>query len=141
MNSENRFLKRVIWASGIFFILAVAALLVINQARQSRAEVPVLGKLPNFTYTAQSGKAFGLAEMSGKINVVDFIFTRCTGPCPVMATKMGELYKLYSGTDKVQFVSISVDPEYDSQAVLQAYAERQGVNDNRWVFLSGLSIR
>jgi len=54
-----------------------------------------------------------------------------------MATKMGELYKLYDSSSRVQFISISVDPEHDSLTVLQAYAERQGVTDNRWVFLHG----
>jgi protein SCO1 len=137
MNSQGNFIKKLIWISVAFFILAVAALLVINQARRSRAEVPVLGQLPDFTFTERSGRPFGLADMKGRINVVDFIFTRCKGPCPIMATKMNELYKLYEGSNNVQFISISVDPEHDSLSVLQAYAERQGVTDNRWVFLRG----
>ncbi|MCX6829046.1 MAG: SCO family protein [candidate division Zixibacteria bacterium] len=131
-------MKRLIWVSAAFFILAVASLLVINQARRSRNEVPVLGQLPDFTFTERSGRPFGLSDMKGKINVVDFIFTRCKGPCPIMATKMGELYKLYEGSNQVQFISISVDPEFDSLTVLQAYAERQGVTDNRWVFLNAV---
>ena len=137
MNSQGKFMKRLIWVSAAFFILAVASLLVINQARRSRNEVPVLGQLPDFTFTERSGRPFGLADMKGRINVVDFIFTRCKGPCPIMATKMGELYELYDSSSKVQFISISVDPEHDSLTVLQAYAERQGVTDNRWVFLHG----
>lgn len=135
MNPENKFLKVMIWTSGVFFILAVVALLVINRSRQSRAEMPILGQLPEFTFIQQSGQPFGLINMIGKITVVDFIFTRCKGPCPVMATKMGELYNLYSGSKKMQFVSISVDPENDSLLVLRNYAKRQGVTDNRWVFL------
>jgi len=135
MNSENKFLKIMIWTSGVFFILAVMALLVINQARRSRAEIPILAQLPEFTFIQQNGQPFELINMKGKISVVDFIFTRCKGPCPIMATKMGELYNLYSGSEKVQFVSISVDPDNDSLPVLRDYAARQGVTDNRWVFL------
>ncbi len=135
MSSEGKFIKIVIWTSAAFFIMAVAALLVINQARRSRAAIPVLGQLPEFTFTSQEGRPFGLTDLKGKISVVDFIFTRCKGPCPVMATKFGELYKLYAGSDKIQFISITVDPENDSLPVLKEYAGRQGVNDNRWVFL------
>ncbi len=135
MKSETKFLKIMIWTAAVFFVLAVAALLVLNKARQSRAEVPVLGILPNFIFTERDGQPFGLADMKGKINVVDFIFTHCKGPCPVMAGKMSGFYKLYAGSDKVQFISISVDPQNDSLPVLREYAARQGVTDKRWVFL------
>jgi len=137
MNSQSRFLKKLIWVSGAFFVLALAALIVLNEARKSRAEMPVYGQLPDFSYIEQNGKQFGRADMLGKVSIVDFIFTRCQGPCPVMATKMGELYKLFSGTSRVQFISVTVDPENDSPDVLQAYAQRQGVNDSRWIFLNG----
>ncbi|SYZ72606.1 Electron transport protein SCO1/SenC [Candidatus Zixiibacteriota bacterium] len=135
MNSGTKFLKILVWTAAAFFVLAVAALLVLNKASQSRAEIPVLGQLPAFTFTAQDGQPFGRDNMMGKINVVDFIFTHCKGPCPVMASKMSNLYKLYAGSDKVQFISISVDPENDSLSILREYAARQGVTDNRWVFL------
>jgi len=71
----------------------------------------------------------------GKLNVVDFVITRCKSVCPVTMVNMSELYDLYQGSDKVQFISISVDPEYDSLAVLNAFGEKYGVNDNRWIFL------
>jgi protein SCO1/2 len=48
---------------------------------------------------------------------------------------MAELYKTYAESDKVQFVSISVDPQNDSLAVLQDYAKKFGVTDSRWSFL------
>jgi protein SCO1/2 len=59
------------------------------------------------------------------------------GPCPVMNANVAVLYKKYRTTDRVRFISISVDPERDSLAVLQKYAERFGVNDQRWLFLRG----
>ncbi len=137
MSQDNSFFKAVVWTATSIFLLAVVALFVINRAKESRAEIPVLGKLPNFRFVERDGRPFGLSDMKGKLNVADFIFTSCRGPCPVMATKMGELYDLYKTTDKVQLISISVDPECDSLPVLQEYALRQGVNDNRWVFLRG----
>ena len=48
---------------------------------------------------------------------------------------MRTLYKQYKLHPDLQFVSISVDPEYDTQEVLKAYADANGVNDQRWKFL------
>ena len=54
-----------------------------------------------------------------------------------MNARVAELYQKYSTTDKVRFVSISVDPVRDSLAVLRKYANDYGVTDDRWLFLRG----
>jgi len=54
-----------------------------------------------------------------------------------MADRMGKLYKEFADFPNVQFVSISVDPDFDTPIVLQEYATIHGVNDNRWLFLRG----
>ena len=74
--------------------------------------------------------------MTGKITVVDFIFTRCKGPCPLMAENMKIVYDEFIGNNNVQIISISVDPEYDSLEILKQYAIDKGVIDKRWNFLS-----
>ena len=128
--------------TGIFIAVIIALILlgtlaywVISRADKSRYEIPVLGQLPAFEFVDQDGQPFGSADLKGKVAVIDFIFTRCKGPCPVMATKFLDLYNLFQGSDRVQLVSVTVDPEYDSVSVLKEYAESQGVNDNRWLFL------
>lgn len=119
------------------FVLAVAALVVIDLAEESRRQIPVLGSVPDFTFTERSGTPFGKEQMTGKINIINFFFTSCKGPCPYMNTRMSELYRRYATTDLVQFVSISVDPETDSLSVLRDYAAEYGVTDYRWLFLRG----
>jgi protein SCO1/2 len=91
--------------------------------------------VPEFSFTTQEGRTFTLSGMKGKINVMDFIFTSCPGICPVMSARMSELYQAFHSTDKVQFVSISVDPDRDSLETLKRYAGRYGVHDQRWIFL------
>ncbi len=54
-----------------------------------------------------------------------------------MSGHLAKLYKLYSHSDKVNFLSISVDPERDTIQALKAYAAAQGVTDNRWIFCRG----
>jgi len=118
-------------------VLAVIALIVIDLANESRSDLPVLGEVPVFEFVERSGLPFAKNEMTGKINIVNFFFTSCKGPCPIMNSKVAELYTKYVTTDKVRFISITVDPGRDSLSVLREYARNFGVNDNRWLFLRG----
>ena len=54
-----------------------------------------------------------------------------------MTDRMAILYALYAGEDRVQFLSFSVDPKTDTIPVLNLYAERFGIYDERWFLLSG----
>ena len=132
-----KILRILIIVTASIIVLLAIALTVIQKGRQSQSNIPVLYKLPEFSFTERSDIPFGKQQLMGKVNVVDFIFTNCPGPCPFMSSKMGELYRIFSGTDKVRFISISIDPNRDSLTTLQRYAERYGVNDQRWVFLRG----
>jgi len=117
-------------------LMAIGAQGVIGQAEKSRL-VPELYDLPSFTLVDQDGAPFGLQEMKGKINIVDFFFSSCHGPCPVMVVRFEEFYKKFAHSDDVRLVSITVDPEVDSLSRLREYAAAHGVFDDRWVFLRG----
>ena len=133
---KSRMTVRVVYLSLVsLFLLSVVALVVIYFARQSRSDMMVYGKVPEFEFTGQNGQRFGSEEMKGEINIVNFFFTSCKGPCPVMNARVAELYQKYATSHQVRFVSISVDPDRDSLSVLRAYAKSHGVNDERWVFL------
>jgi len=53
-----------------------------------------------------------------------------------MSRQMRELQDSLPSTN-VRLVSLTTDPEYDSPAILQKYAERFGANPQRWLFLTG----
>ncbi|PKK83128.1 MAG: hypothetical protein CVT49_09980 [candidate division Zixibacteria bacterium HGW-Zixibacteria-1] len=135
MSTERSLPKLVVLIVAALIILTIMALLVINQADHSRSELPILGQVPDFEFTERGGEPFGLENMKGKISVVDFMFSNCKTKCPIMVVNMGELYGYYKGIDRVQIVSITVDPERDTLETLNRYAEEHGVTDNRWVFL------
>lgn len=117
-----------------WFLALILILLFV--ASPSRAESRGLFPVPKFSLTDQNGQPFTQAELTGKVWVVDFIFTRCGGACPVMTQRMIEVAsKVHSGN--VRFVSISVDPSYDTPVVMKEYAQRQGATDGRFVFLTG----
>ena len=125
-------------AIGAVLLLVVAIpLLVVDKVQKSRPDLPALGEVPPFELTERSGEPFGRKDLDGRINVVDFIFTNCKGACPVMSTFMSDLYETFDTVEAIRFVSISVDPDRDSLAVLGRYADDFGVDDDRWVFLRG----
>jgi protein SCO1/2 len=133
----NLKIKGLFFSLIILFLLSVLALIVINLANKSREDLPILGEVPAFNFVERTGVSFGDENMKGKINIVNFFFTTCKGPCPIMNARVAELYKKYSTTNEVRFVSISVDPKRDSLAVLRQYADEFGVTDDRWLFLRG----
>lgn len=117
--------------------MAVVAFLVVGRAEAERSNLPVLGTIPAFEFVERQGEPFGLDELRGKVNVVEFFFTSCRGPCPTMNANLSELYREFAHSDEVRLVSLTVDPETDSLPVLREYATHFGVTDNRWVFVRG----
>jgi protein SCO1/2 len=130
-------MKIIIYSILSVFLFAILALVVIDYANESRYEIADYGAIPEFQFTERSGQPFGKAQMIGKISILNFFFTNCKGPCPVMNSKVAELYRKYSTSGDVHFVSVSVDPERDTLEALNIYAENYGVRDNRWLFLRG----
>jgi protein SCO1/2 len=116
-------------------ILAGFGYYVIRQADKSRSSLPILAEVPDFQFRDQNDRPFGRSQMLGRVCVVDFIFTRCQGICPVMADRYTHLYRLFREAPDLQLISVSVDPEYDSPEVLSQYAAGYGITDGRWILL------
>jgi protein SCO1/2 len=82
-------------------------------------------------------------DFPNKMLLVNFFFTHCTSTCPKMMEQVKMLQYAFRRTPAsrndttVQFLSISVDPVNDSASALRAYAKREGVDENRWWFLTG----
>lgn len=93
--------------------------------------------IPEFSFLNQDENYVGRAEMEGKITVVDFFFTTCPNICPVMSREMERVNDIFRDQPKVQIMSISIDPEYDTPAVLKEYAEEHNAIPGKWHFLSG----
>jgi protein SCO1/2 len=125
-----------------------AAILVLAIPLAARAEVGKAGGqatakladgLPKVSLTDQNGKAISLASLKGKPVLVAFIHTSCEGPCELITTEMKSVARsLGPGfQSEVTMVSITTDPKEDGAPELLAYAKKQGVNTDGWVFLTG----
>ncbi len=95
---------------------------------------------PDLTLVTQDGKTVRFYDelVAGRIALINFMFTTCTSICPPMTANLAQVQRLLKDTlgDRVVMISISVDPETDTPAVLKAYAERYGAGPG-WYFLTG----
>lgn len=92
--------------------------------------------LKDYKLAERSGRLFDSHELDGKVHVVSFFFTSCTGPCFRQNTQVQVLQESYASKG-VKFVSITCDPEYDTPQVLAGYARKLRARDNAWYFLTG----
>lgn len=93
--------------------------------------------IPEFSFMNQNGESMGRAEMEGKITIVDFFFTSCPSICPIMSKEMERVNDMFRDESRVQIMSISIDPEYDTPEILKSYADRHNAIPGKWHFLSG----
>ncbi len=125
-----------LWLAVVPALFVLGLYIVLSGPRENDG-LPVLAQLPDFSLTNQDGAQVGLEDLQGRIWVADFIFTTCAGPCPIMSSKMAGLQNYFRLHPEVQFVSYTVNPEYDTPEVLAQYAERYGAQNDRWTFLTG----
>jgi protein SCO1 len=134
--------RKLPWSLGIGIFLLVLALslafLIAKAESQARSEaLPVLAQVADFSLTNQNSGAVSLADLRGRVWIADIIFTRCPGPCLRMTGQMKELQDALANEDQTKLVSLTTDPDYDTPAILKLYAERNGADSNRWMFLTG----
>lgn len=91
-----------------------------------------------FQLTDQNGRPVDDAALRGKVAAIDFLYTRCPLPdvCPRLAASFAALQRRFAREPDVLLLSITVDPDYDTVAVLSDYARHWSAGAN-WKFLTG----
>jgi protein SCO1/2 len=95
--------------------------------------------VPDVELIDETGKAVALRALlaTDQPVAVNFIFTTCTTICPVMSATFAQMRReLGPEADRIRLVSITIDPEHDTPAVLARYAEHFGAPPG-WSFLTG----
>lgn len=101
-----------------------------------KAGPEALGRVPEFNLPAATSKGptmVGSQDLRGRPWVANFIFTHCSGPCPLMSSKMADLQKVLPAG--VQLVTFTVDPDRDDLNVLAEYARHFEADPARWFFV------
>lgn len=90
-----------------------------------------------FSFVDQDSSIISKATVEGKIYVADFFFTSCRTICPIMKSQMLRVYEATKQMDDVLLLSHTIDPEYDTVALLHDFAWRLGVESSKWHFVTG----
>lgn len=93
--------------------------------------------ISDFKLINQDDQPTSFNASNNQITVVNFFFTRCTAFCPVMNKEMQRVVQQYEKNKLLRFLSISVDPDYDTPAVLKQYAQKYKQKSGKWDFLTG----
>lgn len=94
--------------------------------------------LPDFTLVDQDGRLLHFADFRGKTVLLSFVFTRCPDPtiCPAISGKFLYLQQ-HLDPSRYHLAEVTLDPAYDSPAVLKRYGTSFDVLGDRWSLLTG----
>ena len=123
-------------------LVAVAGIVALAACRSNTGAYQPFNQadcLRSIDLVDQSGREVNLSSLKGKPVLIDFIYTTCPGECLLLTQKMARVAARMGPRAGADFtmVSVTVDPEHDGPAQLAAYAKGQGIDDQRWLFLTG----
>jgi protein SCO1/2 len=130
-----------------FGLLGIVLFLV--SCKPGEAPLPILGErvvngtdttyhtIAPFDFVDQDSTQVTNGTFAGRIYVADFFFTTCRTICPIMKTQMLRVYQATKDMPDVLILSHTIDPEYDTVALLRDFARRLGVESSRWHFVTG----
>ncbi|MDH5366616.1 MAG: SCO family protein [Cyclobacteriaceae bacterium] len=133
----------------IFLSIVSLSIVIACSAPKSEKVLPIMGRteyidndtiyhtVKDFEFINQDSTAVNQSTFDGKIYVADFFFTSCPTICPIMKTQMLRVYDAMESYDDVAILSHTIDPEYDTVALLKDFAERLGVSTPKWHFVTG----
>jgi cytochrome oxidase Cu insertion factor (SCO1/SenC/PrrC family)/plastocyanin len=86
----------------------------------------------------QRGRTFTLASLRGEPLVVTFVAAHCTDACPLINAQFSDAaHRLAQAHMAARLVTITLDPEHDSQHTMRELARRFDANPRYWLLASG----
>lgn len=101
--------------------------------------VTIGSRLPAAELVDQNGRPVQLGSaFGGKTLLLSFVFTRCPDRtlCPAITEKFAYLRQRLDPA-RFAIAEITLDPQYDSPAILRAYAAEHGARGDDWALLTG----
>jgi protein SCO1/2 len=110
---------------------------ISNHSSENKSKLLTIGPAPKFELTDQNKKLISNKDYAGKVYVLEFFFTTCPTICPKMNLNMITIQNTFFGNPNFGIVSITINPENDTAAVLKEHASKLGVKSTNWHFLTG----
>lgn len=121
------------------FIAGIISLHLIKEVAKKRRSIPEpMVLVDDWSLIDQNKEIRGKSQLLNKPFIASFFFTSCPTICPKLMQQMKEVHKRFNNKqDKINFVSITVDPEQDTPEVLLEYMKKMGINHPNWFCLTG----
>lgn len=100
---------------------------------------PIDKAAPELELRDADGRTVRLSDYRGKVIVLNFIYAACPDVCPLHADRIAEIQQMIELTPmhgRVQFISVTTDPERDTLGILRGYGPAHGLDPANWVFLT-----
>ncbi|MGI2001060.1 SCO family protein [Shewanella frigidimarina] len=141
----------------VFAVVFIMPAMAVPHGEQELAELPYYGsaeftphwfksdspeladfhQVPEFSFTDQQGESVTLDTVKDKIYVASFFFTSCPGICPRMRSQLSKVQNEFLNDDDVIIISHSIQPGNDTVEVLQQYAQKNGIEAQKWHLVTG----
>src|SRR5687767_15372723 len=116
--------KRFLGYAAFFILLTLAFFFFVFAGTDYwKPKLPTISFVKPFSFTTQEGKQFTEQDHLGKVTVVEYFFTTCTGICPKMNANMKKVYDAFKDHPDFQVVGFTSMPESDSVARLKRYSD------------------
>lgn len=130
-------MKKVYFISAALIILGITSGILFFVLRDANATIP-----DNVSLVTQNGDPYLFKEADKKLKLVEFMYINCPDICPTTTQKMNLLKKQLENEgvfgDKIQFITITIDPYNDTPEALTNYMKNFDIeNDGNWIFLTG----
>jgi protein SCO1/2 len=140
-NNINRsWLRRYGFSMFVLVLCLVMGYYIVMQ-QNKKDDLPVQGNGAEFSYTDSDGANVTLSNTNGKARLLYFFFATCPDVCPPTTFLMSQVQDVLKEDgvfgDKVEFLSVTIDPNHDTPEVLKEYAKRFNADPNGWKFLRG----
>lgn len=130
--------------------LLLTACFLLTSCSPKEEKLPIFGQrevvgtdtvyhtIAPFSFVDQDSTEITNTTFKDKIYVADFFFTSCRTICPIMKSQMFRVYEVIKDMPDVLLLSHTIDPEYDTVALLHDFAERLEVESKNWHFVTGV---
>jgi len=130
-------MKKIYIICGIILFLGVSAGISFFIIRDMTSKIP-----ENTTLVTMNDEVYDFSKAPKKLKLVEFMYINCPDICPTTTQKMRllkhDLEKANVFGDKVQFISVTIDPYRDTPEALRKYMKTFEVEDDgNWIFLTG----
>lgn len=124
----------------IAFVVGAITLTVLPFLQQLAMHAPPpIASLGEWKLTDQNGNVVSSETLKGRVWIASFFFSRCPSVCPQQQKDFSQILRHVDDLKDpgVTLVSFSVDPEFDTPAVLKAWGDKMDVDGNRWKLVTG----